>query len=113
MRAVGDTRTPSVSTTSPSTFTQPLVIQRSASRREHRPSSLMRLERRGCSELSGDGGGRVTKWRIVAAALKHGITFLPRVCLCASEQRLLGADVEDDHDAPAGVHCMKRTQGAR
>src|SRR4051794_15205349 len=33
----------------PSTFTQPLIIQRSASRREHRPSSPMRLERRGCS----------------------------------------------------------------
>src|SRR5882762_120151 len=59
MRALGDTRTPSMSTTSPSTFTQPLVIQRSASRREHRPSSPMRLERRGRSEFSGDVGERV------------------------------------------------------
>src|SRR5579862_2922850 len=59
MRALGDTRTPSVSTTSPSTFTQPLVIQRSASRREHRPSSPMSLERRGCSGFFGDVGGRV------------------------------------------------------
>src|SRR5579862_4009529 len=58
MRALGDTRTPSVSTTSPSTFTQPLVIQRSASRREHRPSSPIRLERRGCSGFSGAVGER-------------------------------------------------------
>src|SRR6187551_2601961 len=59
MRALGDTRTPSVSTTWPSTFTQPLSIQRSASRREHRPSSPMRLERRGLSGFSGVVGARV------------------------------------------------------
>src|SRR5678816_417550 len=69
MRALGDTRTPSVSTTWPSTFTQPLSIQRSASRREHRPSSPMRLERRGCSAVSGDVGGRVMqKNRIVVSS---------------------------------------------
>src|SRR3954471_16884935 len=59
MRASRDTRTPSVSTTAPSTFTQPLVIQRSASRREHRPSSPMRFERRGWSGFSGSGRERV------------------------------------------------------
>src|SRR5262245_53322693 len=57
MRAFGDTRVPNVSTTSPSTFTQPLVIQRSASRLEQRPSSPMRLERRGFSGFSGGEGG--------------------------------------------------------
>src|SRR5678816_140851 len=77
MRALGDTRTPSVSTTWPSTFTQPLSIQRSASRREHRPSSPMRLERRGSSAFSGDVGGRVMqKNRIVVSS--QGTIFSPR-----------------------------------
>src|SRR3954451_11844014 len=82
MRTSRDTRTPSVVTTAPSTFTQPLVIQRSASRREHRPSSPMSFERRGKSGLSGDGGGRVILvllWYTVAPPLKSGNTSDLRV----------------------------------
>src|SRR3954469_14769698 len=45
MRACGPTCRP-MGATAPSTFTQPLAIQSSASRREHRPSSAMRLFRR-------------------------------------------------------------------
>ena len=45
MRSVGNTCTP-ISATWPLTFTQPWAIQSSASRREHRPSSAMRLFRR-------------------------------------------------------------------
>ena len=52
----GDTRTPSVSTTLPSTLTQPFSIHSSASRREHKPSSLMRFDRRGSSGFSWRGG---------------------------------------------------------
>ena len=59
MRACGDTRVPSVSTTAPSTLTQPFSIHSSASRREHRPSSLIRFDRRGrsgCSPRAGPAG---------------------------------------------------------
>jgi len=52
MRACGDTRTPSVATTLPSTFTHPFSIHSSASRREQSPSSLIRFERRGSSGFS-------------------------------------------------------------
>jgi hypothetical protein len=45
MRSVGSTCTP-MGATSPLTLTQPWAIQSSASRREHRPSSAMRLFRR-------------------------------------------------------------------
>src|SRR5450631_2040527 len=59
MRASCGTRTPSVTTTLPSTFTHPFSIHSSASRREHRPSSLIRFERRGPSGFSckGERGG--------------------------------------------------------
>src|SRR5690606_25106547 len=49
MRASGATRVPRTSTTRPSTLTQPLAIQASASRREQSPSSLIRFESLGCS----------------------------------------------------------------
>jgi len=39
--------------TTPSTRTQPFSIHSSASRREHRPSSLIRFDRRGLSATSG------------------------------------------------------------
>src|SRR5258706_11468217 len=51
------TRTPSVVTTLPSTFTHPFSIHSSASRREHKPSSLIRLDRRGSSGVSWVGAG--------------------------------------------------------
>src|SRR3954470_4437093 len=57
MRASRLTRAPSWSTTLPSTFTQRFSIHSSASRREHRPSSLMRFDRRGSSGWEGDGRG--------------------------------------------------------
>jgi hypothetical protein len=47
--ASGGTRVPSVSTTTPSTRTQRLAIHSSASRREHRPRSLISLDSRGSS----------------------------------------------------------------
>ena len=52
MRSKGLTGLPSTAT-SPLTLTQPLAIQSSASRREHRPSSAMRLFSRDVVSLMG------------------------------------------------------------
>src|SRR5450830_1282316 len=50
-RWLGKTLLPSSDTTLPSTRTQPRAIHSSASRREHRPSSDMRLDRRNNSSV--------------------------------------------------------------
>src|SRR5262245_19863364 len=56
MRASGATRVPSVLTTAPSTLTQPFSIQSSASRREQRPSSLIRFDNLGFAESAVGAG---------------------------------------------------------
>src|SRR5258706_14735942 len=84
MRAARGTRTPSVSATLPSTFTHPFSIHSSASRREHRPSSLMRFERRGSSVFScfaadfgaGAGVGGATRCLLTCAGRARDVGAL-------------------------------------
>ncbi len=92
----------SVSTTTPSTRTQPLTIQSSASRREHRPSSPMRLDRRGSSlpTFCGARGcgartGRVGVGWASSRRLRSVVRALPCSCLPAACAR--------GGRAPAGV----------
>ena len=66
----GGTRVPRVDVTCPSTFTQPFSIHSSASRREHRPSSLIRFDRRG---FSGTSGVVETRGRSGAGALPRAL----------------------------------------
>src|SRR3954471_6914015 len=97
MRAVGPACRP-MGATAPSTFTQPLAIQSSASRREHRPSSAMRLFSRvvlpaGAAGGSGIGtkrGGTGTQGRQVEDA--HTAVFDPDdALLLQGRERLVDA----------------------
>jgi len=71
----------------PSTFTQPFSIHSSASRREQRPSSLMRFDRRGSSGFSWRGGRLVMGARTAAGASGVCRVF----CNCARIARDDGA----------------------